>query len=787
MKYDGILNLAVGLSARSKVWKNQKWRWSSFVAKIKEGHQTSETIKEYHSASKAEQSKIKDVGGYVGGYLRGGRRKPENVISRQLLTLDIDFAYKDLFEDFCLQYDNAAVLHSTHAHTPEKPRYRLLVPLSREVSTDEYPAVARALAGTIGIDYFDSTTFEINRLMFWPSHARDAEYVCEVQDGPWLDPDKMLATYTDWRDSSEWPVAGTELDKIQERVKKQQDPREKPGIIGAFCREYDIHQVIEKYLSDVYEPTDIPERYTYKKGSTHAGLVIYDNGLFAYSHHGTDPVSGRECNAFDLVRIHKFGDDDPKKSLQDMQDFATKDPAVRQRVVRERAESARNDFKTTGVEDSDKNWQQRLEVNRRGVPEPTAGNIDLIFRHDENLAGKFKLNIFDKRAYVFDDLPWRKLPKKPDVVKDVDYSGLQNYIERHYGITARSKVEDSFKLQLEQNSFHPVRDYLNSLEWDGTPRIDTILQEYFGVEDSIYTREAMRKTLVGAVARVFQPGVKFDLVLTLVGAQGTGKSTMVRLLGKEWFSDTLPSIQNKEGMEQIQGAWIIEMAELAGVRKADLESTKHFISKQFDEFRPAYGRVKEVYPRECIFIGTTNDHNFLRDTTGNRRFMPILIQPQQATKDIFSEFEPEIDQIWAEAVALYKNKEKLYLSKEANKIATMKQNEHRDIDARQGIVEDYLDLLLPENWDEMDIYERHAYITDPLAANKGVKERMQVCTMEIWRECFGNTSKNPTRRELYEINDILRSLKGWKPLQKRQRVPQYGIQRVYERTAEDLL
>jgi len=786
MKYNGTINLAVGLSARSKTWKNQQWQWQDFVAKIQQGRETSETVREYHSASKAEQSKIKDVGGFVGGYLKDGRRKPENVISRQLLTLDIDFAHSGLFIDYTLQYENAAVLHSTHAHTPDKPRYRLLVPLSREVSADEYPAVARALAGSLGIDYFDNTTFEVNRLMFWPSHARDGEYICEVQDGPWLDPDEMLGQYKNWKDSSEWPIAGTELDKVHERVKKQQDPREKAGIIGAFCREYDIEAAIEKYLSDIYEPAGIPDRYTYKKGTTSAGLVIYDEGRFAYSHHGTDPVSGKECNAFDLVRIHKYGGLDPKKSLKAMQDFAAGDPAVRERVIRERSEKASEDF-AVFTSDEAEDWRQHLTVNRQGTVEPTAGNIDLIFNRDEHLAGKFRNNIFDKRAYVYGDLPWRKLPRPVDYIKDVDFSGLQNYIERVYGITARVKVEDSFKLILEKNSFHPVREYLNNLSWDGTPRVETILQDYFGAEDSLYTREAMRVTLTGAVARVFQPGVKFDLVLTLVGAQGTGKSTMARLLGKEWFSDTLHSIQNKEGMEQIQGAWIIEMAELAGVRKADLESTKHFISKQVDEFRPAYGRVKEVYPRECIFIGTTNNHDFLRDTTGNRRFLPILVQPQRATKNIFTEFAPLVDQFWAEAVTMYRNKSKLYLSPEASEQAVAKQAEHSEVDARQGLVEDYLNLPLPDEWDKMDIYERQTYISDPLSAQAGTNIRQTVCTLEIWRECFGNTTKNPSRRDLFEINDILRGLDGWESGQSRQRVPLYGLQRVYKRINRDLL
>ena len=192
-----------------------------------EEHKTTETFKEYIAATKDEQSKIKDVGGYVGGYLRQGRRKPENIVHRQLLTLDIDFAHCDFWGDFQMQFENAAVLHATHKHHETSPRYRLVMPISREVTPDEYVAIARQIAGLLDIDLFDNTTFETNRLMFWPSNPKDIDYYFRFQDGPWVDADEVLASYMDWTDSSLWPTSTNQIQKIKTSAEKQEDPENK--------------------------------------------------------------------------------------------------------------------------------------------------------------------------------------------------------------------------------------------------------------------------------------------------------------------------------------------------------------------------------------------------------------------------------------------------------------------------------------------------------------------------------------------------------------------------------
>lgn len=800
MTYDGELDIAIGLSARSKVWSNKKLKWSELVSRLGEENKTTETFKEFVSASKEDQLKIKDVGGYVGGYLRGGKRSPANVVHRQLMTLDLDFAHKDLWDDFTLQFDNAAVLHGTHKHSDASPRYRLIMPLSREVTADEYVAISRKIAGIIGIDLFDNSTFETNRLMFWPSTPKDMDYYFKVQDGPWIDADEILNSYADWKDSSLWPTASSRFEAVDRAVKKQEDPTIKRGLIGAFCRTYSIPEAIETFLPDTYVPSALEGRYTYTKGSASAGLIVYED-KFAYSHHGTDPCGGKLCNAFDLVRIHKFGHLDDKvkdpssklPSVSAMEEFVRNDPDTKTTIANDHINSAKYEFadpehdrtqeevveKEVDPEAESVEWMKELEVDTRGAYLSSDANLNLIFANDPRLKRLFRQNDFDGKRYVFGNLPWRRVVK-PELVKNVDYSGVRNYLGCVYGITSSLKIDDAMALEFERNHFHPILDYLNDLKWDGIQRVDKLLIDYMGADDNIYSREAIRKMLVGAVARVMNPGVKFDLVLMLVGPQGSGKSTFIKKLGKSWFSDTFLTVQGKEALEQIQGAWLIEIAELSGLRKAEVESVKHFISKSEDSFRPAYARTSEIYPRQCVFFGTTNDSEFLRDPTGNRRFMPVDVVPNNAKKDVFMELDDEIDQIWAEAVVLYKSKEKLYLSHEAEKIAKNEQSSHSESDERKGIIEAYLERQLPDNWDSMDLYQRRDFLVDELNP-KGTTLRDCVCVAEIWCECLGRNREDMDRYKTREINDLLKSMPEWESCKASKRFPIYGKQKYYVR------
>lgn len=790
LEYDENLSIAVGLNVSSKVWKNTKTTWSNLVQKLATPVITAETYKQFMNATKEEQSKIKDVGGFVGGFLTNGKREKTNVLYRQLITLDIDFSHENFWWDFQMLFDCAAVIHSTHKSCPEKPRHRLIIPLDREISQEEYQAIARKVAGDLNIDLFDQSTFDVNRLMFWPSVSSDMEYYFEFQDGPFLEADYILGLYNDWHDTSEWPTATDSTDVIMQAIKKQEDPEDKKGIIGVFCRAYTIQEAIETFLSDVYTPAG-EGRYTYINGSTAAGLIVYDD-KFAYSHHGTDPAGGRLCNAFDLVRIHKFGhldtgkekEDKDKKSFKAMEEFASKDSTTKKCIAEEKFAEAKFEFaeeaKAEVPEEYDTSWTEELDANTKGEYDNSANNLNIIIQHDQFLKDVFKLNIFDNKRYVTRSLPWRKVDTV-EPLRDVDYSGVRNYIECVYGIVSSQKVDDALALEFEKKKFHPIREYIRAQKWDGIPRVNTLLIDYFGAEDNAYTRAAIRKTLCAAVARVFEPGIKFDTALILVGEQGTYKSTFVKKLGMEWFSDTFTTVQGKESFEQIQGAWLIEMAELSGLKKAEVESIKHYISKREDMFRPAYGRTVETYKRQCVFFGTTNNKDFLRDPTGNRRFMPIDVRPEYATKSVNDDLtQDEVNQIWAEAYQLYLAKEPLYLVGDEDIIAKIEQHKHSEADERKGIIEEYLNTKFPDDWDKMGLYDRRRWLEDPLSKN-GTVQKDFVCIAEVWCECLGKDKTEMSRYNTREVNEILRSLPEWEAIASTKNFPLYGKQKYYKR------
>lgn len=339
--------ISVGRSCRALKWEQKELTWSEFVDCCKETKCTDETAQQYAAMSKIERSKIKDVGGFVGGKFKKYENEPgksmrreDNILSRSMITLDldhVDISTRDLWAIIDRKFNCASLVYSTHSHTPEKPRMRLIIPTSRDMEREEYEPIARRVAWEIGIDMFDDSTYELPRLFYWPSTSSDAEFYFNRKDGDFLNPDEILSTYKDYRDCSDWPVSLRKDKLVQHEIKHAGDPCDKPGLIGAFCRTYTIHDAIDKFLSDIYEPTKPLNRYTYKEGSMAGGLVIYGD-KFAYSHHDTDPASRKLCNAFDLVRIHKFGDlDRPSRatditnlpSYKAMQAFAEQDTEVR--------------------------------------------------------------------------------------------------------------------------------------------------------------------------------------------------------------------------------------------------------------------------------------------------------------------------------------------------------------------------------------------------------------------------------------------------------------------------
>lgn len=791
-----LLDIATASTRKTKRWANSRISWEAFCDKLRKPHYTSETFEEYMASTKDRQAEIKDVGGFVGGYLDNGVRKPSAVRHRSMLTLDMDYAVAGIWDNITLLYDCAMCLYSTHKHTAEAPRFRLIIPLDRPVSAEEYMAIGRWVAGEIGIEQFDDTTYDPSRLMYWPSTSKGAEYVYLEQEGDLLCADWVLANYTNWRDSSSWPYSARTRERVERQKVEAEDPLTKSGIVGAFCRAYTITEAVEAFLSEHYTQCDTEGRYTYRFGSSSAGLIIYDD-KFAYSHHATDPICGMLANAFDLVRVHLYGslDDKAKEgtpitslpSYIAMSEKASADTRVRKIVVSEKTAAARSDFadvddkEDAESEDKSSSWESSLELTKTGGVKSTAANILTIIENDPNLKGCFAYNEFTHRAAIVRDLPWRKREEDgEDCFREVDDSGLRYYMESTYGITSSAKIQDALNLAINKCAFHPIRDYLNSLSWDGVKRLETIFSDYLGVADNAYTRSTARKSLVAAVSRVFNPGVKYDYVPIIVGDQGIGKSTLLRKLGRSWFSDTFKMNDGKDMYEQLQGVWIIEIGELDGLRKAEVETIKLYISKQWDTFRPAYARRVEVFKRQCVFFGTTNEEQFLRDSTGNRRFLPLRTGEIAPKYDVFTLSDAAVSQIWAEAVHYYRHKEELFLDRENEELAREEQNKHFEMDDRAGLVADFIEGKVPEEWLKWSVAERRNWLcTDESIRANAVKERKGITIFEIWCECFGNAKGAITRQARREIRDILRTLGYTSTASKQVRDINYGVQALF--------
>ena len=764
------LIIATGQSRMSKHWKNVEISWDDFIERLRTTTRTTETQGEYFNMTKTQQDNIKDVGGFVGGKLKNGSRKAENVDKRYIITLDADFATEDFCDNLRLFSCYTWCVYSTHKHTPEKPRLRLIIPLSRPVDADEYEALSRRIAADIGIDIFDDTTYQAHRLMYWPSTSFDGEYIFEYENNTPLDVDATLAKYGDWKDISSWPTSKRTLAVNERLLKKQEDPTSKNGVIGAFCRTYTVDEAIEKFIPDIYVKCHIENRYTYAQGSTAAGAIVYENGKFIYSNHATDPAGGKLCNAFDIVRIHKFGDLDEDieektpvnktPSFIKMQEFAASDSNVKILLHKERMESAKRDF--LECEEND-DWILDLALDKKGNVISSIENAKLILNNDKNIKGKFAYNEFSNRFSIVGELPWAgKTENCERDWTDNDDAGLRLFFEKNYGIKGKSVITDAWTLAVTENKFNPVKDYLNNLFWDGEPRVERLFVEYLGADDTEYTRAVTKMSIAGAVARVFSPGIKFDTMLVLVGPQGCGKSHILKMIGLDWFSDTLTTMQGKEAYEQIQGFWIIEVAELAAMKRMEVEAVKHFTAKGEDAYRPAYGRHVEKHKRQCVFFGTTNTYDFLKDLTGGRRFWPVDVRPEHKEKDIWSDLtREEIDQLWAEAVHMFKSGEKIFIAnKELEELARQHQEAHRETSPLEGLIQDFIEMEIPIGWDSMSIGERRFYRDsyDPEEALEGRKKREKICVAEIWCELLDGELKELNRQKSLEIGAILGSL-----------------------------
>ncbi|MYL41806.1 virulence-associated protein E [Virgibacillus massiliensis] len=805
MTYDRQLTISAAGSRKATQWPAQNLYWSEMLDKLRTAVRGKETLEEYLKLPKRQQDDLKDVGGFVAGELKNNRRKASNVLTRDIITLDLDNIPAGGTDDILRRLEGlgcAYATYSTRKHEAGKPRLRVLAPLNRTVSADEYEPLARKLASIIGMSFADPTTFEPSRLMYWPSCSTDSQYVFKFGDKPFLDADGLLATYGNWRDIQEWPEVPGATQSHTRLAAKQGNPTEKRGVVGAFCRQYDIHAAIETFLPGVYTPTDDGSgRYTFIDGSTVGGAVIYDDGLFLYSHHATDPCSGRLVNAFDLVRLHKYGEDDDDAkpdtpvnklpSYTQMSAFALNDAGVANIINQERYEQAVEDFGEaeggTPATKEDYDWIQHLKINANtGHPLKTIENVLIALDGESNLKGRIRLDSFADSIIGTAPLPWspREQETGSFVWTENDDSGLAVYLEKILGFQSAEKIKHALSQCASKNRFNPVADYLLGLTWDGVKRLDTLFIDYLGAVDTPYTRAVARKSFTAAVARAMQPGIKYDTMPVLTGAQGAGKTTLIQKMGMAWFSNSLESFEGKEAAELLQGQWIVEVGEMSAYNKSDLNTIKGFLSRTEDQYRAAYARKTEKHPRRCVFFGTSNRYDYLKDATGGRRFWPIDIGVQQPVKSVFYDpdfpdrilLDDEVNQLWAEAVMNWRLGESLILTGELLEEAKRQQEGHSEQDPRESLVREFVERKVPVDWSKKDISARKLYWSGEFGKSEvETVERDRVCAAEIWVECFGDKVQRMKRSDTMAINDILEGMDGWKKQKTPFRYGPYGL------------
>ena len=400
-----------------------------------------------------------------------------------------------------------------------------------------------------------------------------------------------------------------------------------------------------------------------------------------------------------------------------------------------------------------------LEQTEKGKVSNAAANYKRVFQLDPLLKGAIRKNLLTERVDIVKPLGWYR---DSPTLTDVDIKYLLLYFEENYGLTIEKKIQDAVMVIANENRYHPVRDFLNALQWDGIERIRYCLHRFLGADADDYTCEAMRLFLLGAISRAFRPGCKFEIMLCLVGGQGAGKSTFFRLLAvkDEWFSDDLRKLDDDNVYRRLQGHWIIEMSEMMATANAkSIEEIKSFLSRQKEVYKIPYETHPADRPRQCVFGGTSNALDFLPlDRSGNRRFIPVMVYPEQAEVHILEDEAASrayISQMWAEAMEIYRSgRYKLSFSPAMQRYLKEHQRDFMPEDTKAGMIQAYLDKYTGET----------------------------VCSKQLYKEALNHTFDEPKQWEIREINEIMNQcITGWNYFSNPRMFAEYGRQKGWER------
>lgn len=424
-----------------------------------------------------------------------------------------------------------------------------------------------------------------------------------------------------------------------------------------------------------------------------------------------------------------------------------------------------------------KDWHDLFKRNNDGgVRVRSIYNARLIMENDTLLADVLAYDEFSEQLIKTRAIPDLGIAK--GYWSDNDEAILRSYLDERYNLLfARDTVADAVVAVANKRVFNPVKKRVESVKWDGQPRAARYFIDYLGAEDNAYTQSITKIWLTGLIGRIYQPGIKFEIVPILEGKQGIGKSTAPRNLYPEKFNDSLSNMgKNKDDYQQLLGSWIIEVAELSAMKKTDIEGIKSFISARSDTYRNSYGHYATPHPRKCVFIGTTNQQDYLKDATGERRFYPIKCGVNQPRKDVQHPQEQDILQVLAEAKFWFESGEDLYPDTDTLNVAQRYQSEASVVDLTKETVEDFLNMAVPANWDELTLSTKQSYFThrndadgQPAWINAKIRgdtaPLSHTTTREIMAVVFHKTPdkflSGKTNSEAKRIKLIMDNMVGW--------------------------
>lgn len=768
---DLTLDLSVAPSVSSRRWEAATLTWERLVDRA------------HHPEA------VKDCGGYVAGRLKGTARRKGQVEYRSAVTLDADAASETL-PALVAGLGLRALVHSTYSHTRAHPRYRVIIPIMGPgLSEEEYPRVARGLIEHLGEAQFDPGSTQPERLMFWPATANPDEYEVVECQGETATAQGLLRDFGGLQATPD------------HKAGPKRDPKELPGVAGAFNRVYDMARAVEAFHLP-YDPVDgEPNRWHYTPAESEGGVIVYPDG-YVFSNHASDPAYGRALSMFDLVALHVYGGEDraagvpqstapaDRPSIQRaMREFAARPEIVTELVAADFADVDGDEDGARGLPE----WVLEFHLHpKTGKPLDDVHNWDLLMKHDPVLRGLAR-NDMDLTTVTRRVFPWRDVEAgKDDALTNADRAQISAHLQRAYNMPrpAQEQLNGVIDMVAQDNAFHPVVEYLEGLEWDGISRVETYLP---GAPDA-YTRRVARLVAVQAVARALDPGVKVDNCLILTGRQGLGKSWFVETMARGWTC-TLGPIEGsglRDTVMAMTRSWVTVADEGFAMKKADAEALKQFVTLTHDVIRLPYAREHVKLPRRQVIWGTTNDAVFLRAQEGNRRFLIVEV----AEKLDFGKYSDEyVNQVWAEAVHIWKTSKaqyglkdnpELFLSASEEAAAESVRSMATEEDSMTGLIQAYLDTLVPANWVEMSPEERISWLRDEeQGIVSGTHPIDLVCSLEIWEIALGRERGKHSRVDILQITNALKQLPGWfGPMPKPTRIPFYGPQRVFARLDE---